>query len=215
MNILRYPRRIAGGFTLIELLVVISIMGLLASLTLMGFRHAQTQSSRNRTSAFHRAIMSGLESYHSDFGEYPESKGVGESMEFGKSKYYIGGSLMLYQALSGDGSSNIKLASGGGSESDGRVENDELQRIKLTEMPKEMWLKSSKGYMIVDGFGRPFQYTLGPPKAGPNEPIRANTTTVNSTYDLWSYAESETGTNDISLGAKQDVAISGKWIKNW
>jgi prepilin-type N-terminal cleavage/methylation domain-containing protein len=215
MNLFRSNRRLVGGFTLIELLVVISIMGLLASLTLMGFRHAQIQSSRNRTAAFHRAIMSGLESYHSDYGEYPEGEGLGEAMEFGKAKYFIGGSLMLYQALSGDGSSHIKLSTGGGVESNGRVENEELQRIKLAEMPKEMWLQTSKGYLLVDGFGRPFQYDLGPPKAGPDQALTANTTTVNSTYDLWSYAESETGTTLRSLSDKQDTAISGKWIKNW
>jgi len=215
MKMLRSTRRLVGGFTLIELLVVIAIMGLLASLTLMGFRHAQIQSSRNRTSNFHRAIMSGLESYHSDYGEYPEPVGLGESMEFGQSKYFIGGSLMLYQALSGDGTSEIKLASGGGSASNGILETEELARIKMTEMPKEIWLKTSKGFLMVDGFGRPFQYTPGPAKPAPNEPIRANTTTVNSTYDLWSYAETETGTNKVTLADKQDPAISGKWIKNW
>lgn len=215
MKTLRSTRRIVGGFTLIELLVVIAIMGLLASLTLMGFRHAQVQSSRNRTSAFHRAIMSGLESYNSDFGEYPEPVGQGESMEFGQAKYFIGGSLMLYQALSGDGNASIKLSSGGGGASNGIIETEELARIKMTDMPKEIWLKTSKGYLMVDGFGRPFQYTLGPPKPAPNEPIRPNTTTVNSTYDLWSYAESETDTTKVTLADKQNIAISGKWIKNW
>ena len=153
--------RTTAAFTLIELLVVIAIMALLASLTMMGFSSASVNASRNRTAAFHRAIMSGLENYHSENGEYPEPRSSGKRTNFGKSQYEIGGSLMLYQALSGDGDDEIKTAASSRSPSDGVVETDkEIANIMLKEMPREMSQKTSTGeWLLMDGFGHPFQYT--------------------------------------------------------
>lgn len=211
-------RRLVAGFTLIELLIVISIMALLASLTMMGFSSAQVNSSRSRTSAFHRAIMSGLEAYHSENGEYPEPRDAGKTTNFGKSDFEIGGSLMLYQALSGDGNDEIKLATASRNRSNGIIEDAEIPEIKLKEMPREMTKKTASGeWLLVDGFGHPFQYTY-PKRASSGSSSGQGTpsnTTINTTYDLWSYAEDDKHTRDTSLGAKQDTTISGKWIKNW
>ena len=210
----RIHRRTAAGFTLLELLVVISIMALLASLTLMGFRHASMTSSRNRTSAFHRGIMSALENYRSDAGEYPEPRNTGQQTEFGSKRYDIGGALMLYQALSGDGDSEIKAASGGASSSDGKVDDDELAGVYMKEMPRELVLKTTNGWMLADGFTHPFQYTYPKREEGAEQGTRSSNT-VNTTYDLWSFAEDDQNTSDTGLGAKQDTKVSGKWIKNW
>jgi prepilin-type N-terminal cleavage/methylation domain-containing protein len=215
MKTISVCRRSPAAFTLMELLIVISIMALLASLTMMGFSSAQVNASRNRTSAFHRAIMSGLEAYHSDNGEYPEPRSGGKTTNFGKGQYEIGGALMLYQALSGDGDDEIKSSSGSRNRSNGKIDNDkEIAEIKLKEMPREMWKStSSDEWVIVDGFGHPFQYTY--PKHTGAAAGTPSTTTVNTTYDLWSYAEDDKHTQKTSLGDKQDVNISGKWIKNW
>jgi prepilin-type N-terminal cleavage/methylation domain-containing protein len=202
------------GFTLLELLVVISIMALLASLTLMGFRHASNQSSRNRTTATHRAIMSALENYHSDNGEYPEPRSQGQDVQFGTSSYNIAGALMLYQALSGDGSDEIKTSGGGSGSSDGLIKDDELTEAKWKEIPKEVILKTSNGWMLIDGFGHPFQYTYPQRQTGKEQGTKSSNT-VNTTYDLWSFAEDDKHTEEVSLGSKQDPSISGKWIKNW
>ncbi len=209
--------RTTAAFTLIELLVVIAIMALLASLTMMGFSSASVNASRNRTAAFHRAIMSGLENYKSENGEFPEPRSAGKRTNFGNNQYEIGGSLMLYQALSGDGDDEIKSANGRSSASDGVVETDaEIAAIMLKEMPREMSQKTSTGeWLLMDGFGHPFQYTY-PQRSGKNAGQGApSTNTINTTYDLWSYAEDDKNTTETSLTSKQETNISGKWIKNW
>ena len=213
-------RRRAAGFTLMELLVVIAIIALLASLTLMGFRHAQTTAMRNRTTAFHRSIMSGLENYHSEFGEYPKPKKAAQTAVFTGKTYNVGGSLMLYQAMSGDGDTEIDVAAGTLGASTGGLTSTEaaLSHVMYKEMPKELVRRDPVGYLLVDGFGHPFQYAVPNPTTkahyGANTTV-ANTDTVNSTYDLWSYGDDDTNTNQTSLDARKSDIISAKWIKNW
>jgi prepilin-type N-terminal cleavage/methylation domain-containing protein len=206
-----------AAFTLIELLIVIAIMAILASLTLMGFRSAQINSSRARTAAFHRAIMSGLENYHSENGEYPEPSGTGENTNYGSLQFDISGATMLYQALSGDGDDQIKIGSNGDRKaSNGTVDTDqEIASIMLKEMPTEMAKKTSGGeWALMDGFGHPFQYTFPKVTTG-SSAGSSSSNTINTTYDLWSYAEDDKNNERKSISDKQDVMISGKWIKNW
>ncbi len=212
-------RAFARGFTLIELMVVIGIMALLASLTFMGFQHAQMSASRSKTESFLTGIKSGLEAYNTDFGEYPEPRGDATA-KFGPVNYHIGGAMMLYQALSGDGTSEMKLSSGGGKPSNGKVEDDELPNVKFSDMPKDMWKRTSDGYMLMDGFGKPFQYTKfvnpsGGSKTATGQAVKNSDTTMNKTYDLWSYGGDESHADKIDTGSKKDIKMSGKWIKNW
>jgi prepilin-type N-terminal cleavage/methylation domain-containing protein len=194
----------ASGFTLIELLVVIAIIALLASLTIGAFSYATTAAARNRTSATQAAIMAGLERYNADFGEYPTPSNPESTGTFNNISYRAGGAEMLYQALSGDGTSAIQLATGGGRASDGRVDDDEAPNIKMPDMPKEIWLLVNNRYYIVDGFRKPFQYTKG-----------GQPDAVNPTYDLWSFGEDEQNTSQVSISMKTDPQINAKWITNW
>ena len=197
------PIRRNHAFTLMELLVVIAIIAILAAMTMGTFSYAQKAAMRNRTTAVHRAIVSGLENYNSEYGEYPEPASEGTSSEFNGRSYKTGGALMLYQALTGDGTSNIKIAAGGGGASDGRWTDDE--KMLLTEMPKEMYtLSGTNLYMLLDGFAHPFQYTKG-----------GTADAVNPTFDLWSYGEDEANTQVTGKGQKQDAKTSAKWIKNF
>ena len=199
----RYTSRRHAAFSLMELLVVISIIALLAAMTMGAFTFAQKASMRNRTTAMHRGIISGLENYNSEFGEFPEPSGSGGQREFNGKNYSTGGALMLYQALSGDGSDMIKIASGGTKPSDGKWEGAE--KMQLTDMPKEMYtFRGANIYMVLDGFYHPFQYTKG----GTSEAI-------NPTYDLWSYGEDEQNTSSMDKAAKQSFKTSAKWIKNF
>jgi len=185
-----------------ELLVVISIIALLAAMTMGAFTFAQKSAMRNRTTAMHRAIISGLENYHSEYGEYP-APASDSSDTFNKKTYNIGGATMLYQALSGDGSDKIKLGSGGAAASDGRWDTDE--KMMLTDMPKEMYMRGGKNsYMLLDAFYHPFQYTKG-----------GTANAVNSSFDLWSYGEDEENTKSTDKSSKQNPRTSAKWIKNF
>ncbi len=220
MSTLSYRRRRAAGFTIMELLVVIAIMALLASLTLMAFRYASISAMRNRTVAFSRGLESGLENYHRDNGEYPRPKRPAQTGTFGSNKTYnVGGALMLYQAMTGDGDTELELANSVLGASTGRLTDQEISRVAFKEMPKDLWKRDTAGYIVVDGFGHPFQY------AAPNPNIKARygaaTTTagapetINTTYDLWSYGDDEQHTTQGTVDAKRSETISAKWIKNW
>ncbi|HSJ01387.1 MAG TPA: hypothetical protein VK956_02995, partial [Verrucomicrobium sp.] len=58
--------------------------------------------------------------------------------------------------------------------------------------------------ILIDGYGRPFQYTVG-----------GSTNAVNSTYDLWSYGDVEPGPVSEDLETKKSPTKSVTWIKNW
>lgn len=194
----------SAGFTLIELLVVIAIIALLASLTIGAFSYATTAAGRNRTSATQAAIMAGLERYNADFGEYPTPSTPEATAIFNNTTYTAGGAEMLYQALSGDGTSAIQLATGGGNPSDGQVTDQEAVNIKMTDIPKEIWLRVNNSFYMVDGFRKPFQYTKG---GTPNA--------VNPTYDLWSFGQDTSNTQQVSPSMKANPQVNAKWIINW
>lgn len=212
-------RRRRPAFTLIELLVVIAIIAILAALTMGTFSSSSVASSRNRTMAALSAITAGLEQYKEKFGEYPEpanptlmgsGAGAAGSMR-------VGGALMLYQAITGDGNDQIRLASGAATmASDGKVDDVERPNSIRGDLPKNMILNTANGYMLIDGFGRPFQYEKGTV----TDPMGTipNPNAVNTTYDLWSIAQLEPGrmAGDPYSGAtKRNAAATSAWIKNW
>lgn len=201
-----------------ELMVVVAIMALLATLTLMGFRYAQITAMRNRSTAFLKGISSGLENYHSEFGEYPRAKKTAMTSEFGTKTYNVGGALMLYQALSGDGDSDIEVANSTLGASNGRIEGQEVNHVMMKEMPNELWRRDTTGYIVVDGFSHPFQYQAPNPNAKVQHGAAATgkgIDTINATYDLWSFGEDDQHTNQVTMDMKQSEAATSKWIKNW
>jgi hypothetical protein len=173
---------------------------LIAFLWLVSFGES-VPSGRNKSSAFHRAIMAGLEDYHSEFGEYPAPVAPGVIARFDGHDYDVSGALMLYQALTGDGDDRIKTALPDKRASDGRIDEDELKRAFLRDMPQEMIRKTETGYLLVDGFGHPYQFSP------------SGSASVNDTFDLWSFAES-TPTLPIEKPVKQSP-LAAHWIKNW
>lgn len=206
-------RRLAGGFTLIELLVVIAIIALLAALTLGGFQYAQQAAGRNKTTASLAAIKSGLEQYKEKFGEYPAvpSGSAAETGTYGGITVKRAAAAMLYQALSGDGNTYIQLSGATAEESNGEVSAEEVPNSINSNLPPQMIFSSGlkKGdagsRYLIDGFGRPFQYTKG-----------GEATAVNPTYDLWSFGHSDTvGTPKDDLETKKSATATATWIKNW
>lgn len=213
-----HPRKLVpAGFTVIELLVVITIIALLFALTIGGFTYAQKSAARSRTTAAMSAMKSALERYSQEFGEYPAPQNPGDTIAIGDKTYEVGAAAMLYQALSGDGYDNILLAqtptNGGTASSDGSLEEAESKNVMLTDMPREFFINRDGRYFMTDGFGRPFQYVKAAPQVAGEQP-----TTINSTYDIWSYGDDEENTSarsidTISPGAVKDA--SQRWIKNW
>ncbi len=65
--------RVSSGFTLIELLVVVTIIAILAALTLQTAGYIQKKAASSRAEAEVAAISLALESYKIDYGDYPES----------------------------------------------------------------------------------------------------------------------------------------------
>jgi prepilin-type N-terminal cleavage/methylation domain-containing protein len=200
-----YSKASPRGFTLIELIVVIAIIALLSSLTIGAFSYATAAAGRNRTEATKAALVAGLERYYTEFGEYPQPSNPGATETFNGKPYRAGGAEMLYQAMSGDGTSAIQLASGGNRGSDGIIDDLEAKNIMMQDMPKDLYVEVNRRFYIVDGFRRPFQYTKG-----------GTPTAVNPTYDLWSYGQDDPGqTTEEGIAQKTNPQIASKWIHNW
>ena len=196
------------GFTLMELLVVIGIIALLAALVLGS--GGSGSSKRQVTQSANQMIESALDRYREHYGEYPEPLNGDETAEIMPGKVYrIGAAKCLYQALRGDGCDAIKGAQSVGnnnSQSDGQVSAGEIKNAMIPEMPQGMWRKVGGSYILVDAFGRPLQY------------IKADSdkkNTINSTYDLWSYAEDEKNIMAKSKNTEAHASLGAKWIKNW
>lgn len=212
------PRR---GFTLVEMLIVVTIMSMLAALTMGGYTYAMRSSKRRISTGTFAAIKLALDRYETDFGEFPEPAGSDETVEIlpGKS-YNVSGAACLYQALTGDGYDAIKGVGGSSGSSDSSAQSDgktegaeEINNMKLAEIPPTIFTKRGSTYFIIDGFGRPFQYIKAAAPTAANPVPEANT--INSTYDLWSYSEDEVNTTKKSIETLENTQLSAKWIKNW
>jgi len=62
-----------GGFTLLEILIVVVIIGILASITLVGVTYAIKTSKISNTQAMISTIQGGMESYKTRWRDYPPS----------------------------------------------------------------------------------------------------------------------------------------------
>jgi type II secretory pathway pseudopilin PulG len=185
--------------------IVVAIIALLASLVIHG--SSPRSGKRRTTEAAMSAIDSALEGYLEKFGEYPEPANPDETAEVMPGKVYrIGASKCLYQALTGEGSDAIQGTDEKAKPSDGTWDDEDLTRVMFKDMPSSMRRKIGDHYLIVDGFGRPFQYI----KADPDKK-----NTLNTTYDLWSYGDDETHLHATSKDTEADPSLGAKWIKNW
>lgn len=215
------------GFTLVEMLIVITIISMLAALTMGGYTYAMRSSKRRLTSGTFEAIKLALERYNTEFAEFPQPVGTDQMVQFppGTATYDVSGAACLYQALTGDGYDQINgvtsSGSGGaGGTSDGKTEGAaEVKNKMFVEIPQTIYTRKGSTYLLIDGFGHPFQYIKAaapaavPAGGGAAPPTTA--TTVNSTYDLWSYSEDETNTVKKSIDTLKDPTLSLKWVKNW
>ncbi len=200
-----------GGGALRGLLWIIGLAGLLVYLTVGRLPGSHQATGRNRTTASLAVIKSGLEQYYEKYGRYPEptEEAEGDSETFDGVTMNRGGAAMLYQAITGDGSDYVKAESKG-TPSDGTVDAQEVVNSINSNLPPFMIFSMSKSKEVpglrclVDGYGRPFQYTKG-----------GHVEAVNSTYDVWSYADEKSTTVNRDLATKKDPQKTATWIKNW
>ena len=197
----------SDGFTLIELLVVISIIAILASLTIATIGYATNKAARDRTKSEINALSVALESYKIDNGDYPRSTNTDALNARSAPQLAIQNSvvptpsgpasLTLYTALSGDGA-------------DGSAPNRSLSaaektasnnRIYFQFKPNMLYPRAPAGSTspvtaLVDPFLNVYGYSTIGSKANRN----ATTEGYNPTFDLWSTVNGS--------------PIAG-WITNW
>lgn len=146
--------------------------------------------------------MQALEAYKEKHGQYPSPRKARVMLTIDGQEFDASGALMLYQAIRGDGNDMIDMR-GPSHASDGVLEEAEVaDNLEVVSLPRSAVQKSSVGYILVDGYGQPFQYSAG------------TSDSVNPSYDLWSFgAEKQALRTDKST--KQDAKATAGWIKNW
>lgn len=143
------------GFTLVELLAVITIIVILAALTVGAMGWVQKKAAVDKTRTQIALLENGLEQFYADNGFYP----VGNS------------SLVVYQALFGDGiNPDGTFGAPDGIPDDGATVY--IQDLDPATDPRQMIKKSgNRPTALVDPFGSEYLYMSGPAfKAQMNNP---------------------------------------------
>src|SRR4051812_43481402 len=96
-----------AGFTILELLIVITIIAVLAGLTIATMGYVSGKARRSRAEAEIAAISAALENYKADNGVYPSDTATDALVPtIGDPKNYVDAGATLYQQLSGDQDKN-------------------------------------------------------------------------------------------------------------
>jgi len=192
---------------MVEILVTISIIALLASLSIVAMGHANRTSNREKTKAYLKAIELNLERFRNDNGSYPRPKEGSDGImtTVGGNNYSMGGAITLYQALTGDGDDAIEDGTTGSQGQAGSLRDAIVYWPDADPNGSQRISREADGkYYIADGFGAPFQYKVPPPVDPRNpdnfESLRLEYNNPRS-YDLWSFAG--------------DIENEKAWVKNW
>jgi prepilin-type N-terminal cleavage/methylation domain-containing protein len=201
---MKRPTLFSRGFTLIELLVVISIIMVLASLTMSLFRYANVKAASDRARAEIAALSLAIESYKIDNGDYPRDTASTDTLIAQNSTNatisngtYKASSLVLYSALSGD--TGLLGVTG--------TTSGTKNTIYFEFKPGLLYPRSPAGVKrtapitaLIDPFRNVYGYsTVG----SITSPVTGQG--YNPTFDLWSTADVD------QKGATTEVT----WIKNW
>ena len=202
-----FPKK-PNGFTLVELLVVISIIAILAGLTLSTLSYAQNQAARSRAKAEIQGMSLAIESYKIDNGDYPRDLAANSTDNFyliansdpklvtvnattaSPAAYMMAASVALYKELSGDTNLN---------------RGKPTQKVYFTFRPNMLYPKAAAGSnATVTALLDPFRNIYGYSTAG-SKAVPVAGQGFNPTFDLWSTADfKQTG-----------ATTSNTWITNW
>ncbi len=177
-----------AGFTLVELLTVITIIIVLAGLTVQISGYVQRKGAMARAQAEVAAMEAALESYRADNGIYPSDAATDalDAQTSTNPSGYQSASLLLYKELSGD------------SNADGQFSDTEKGNKTYFEFPDNMLAKNGDTVLYVqDPFGFSYGYSTIQQSGGDGG--------FNPTIDLWS-------TGGKNLGSDVDKA---NWLTNW
>jgi prepilin-type N-terminal cleavage/methylation domain-containing protein len=166
------------GFTLIEVLMVMTIIIILASLTVGGLQFVKTRQNNNKAEIQINLLSRGLEEYNLDNGDYPGDEDAGGANGTGETN-------MLFQALYYDGFEAMEAG-------------DESATIYLSDLDplndSQKWLEGSGSTAtIVDPWKNEYLYRRGSGAFNPD-------------YDLWSKGkDSETEGDGEADKDKDDI----------
>lgn len=140
------------GFTLVELLTVITIIVILAGLTVGALGWVQRKAAVDKARAQLALLENGLEQYYADTGVYPEARDRN--------------GLALYYALFGDGVGPDGIR---GTDDDGPVDGkpDDGAKVYVPDLDPNAnsgMLEGTPGRApnkVVDPFGNPWEYIGG------------------------------------------------------
>lgn len=188
------------------LLISAIVAVLLISLVSGAWRFAMQTAARNRTAVIHSGVLNALEVFKSQpqIGVYPEPAHPDATMVIDGKTVRIGGAMMLYQLISGDGTSEIMPGGDPAKVSNGRTDDDDPARILVADLPKNEVLVSEGRYLLIDARGHPLQYVPG----GKNETVGAN-------FDLWSYGGDAATLGEHRIEIRRDPAATAKWVKEF
>jgi len=198
------------GFTLVELLVVITIITILAGLTLSTVEYANKKAAMDRARTEIAGLEVALESYKIDNGDYPRSTGTSQTdMAADKlnaqtdlnATYVAGGkyqlaSLALYEALSADTNADRVISSA----------EKAAGRVYFPFKPNMLYPPSPVGAaaVAVTGIADPFHNIYGYSTIG-SSTTGTQAGGYNPTFDIWSTVDpKKSGTTPLAT-----------WITNW
>jgi general secretion pathway protein G len=186
-----------AAFTLLELLIVITIIAILAGLTIATMGYVNSKARRSRAEAEIAAISAALENYKADNGAYPRDVATDALLPTeADPKNYVSSGTSLYQQLSGD------------QDKDPSTPGDDTKNyLGSLAKPANVAANPGGGFYLRDPFANsagtanPYGYSTAKASGG---------TGYNPTFDLWSTC-GESGPKPTETFAQYQA----RWVKNW
>lgn len=203
------------GFTLIELLVVVSIIAVLAGITLGTLGSVQKKAARGRAAVEIAAIETALERYKVDYGDYPaiSNIGTGGNVYAGNPSTYIGANVTMQPngtITAGSGAVRLFAELTGRTAFTAPVNPNRTPYLELKE--GQIARKDANSY-IQDPFGYAYGYYYNPAGVATATPNRKSL--MNEVVpDIWSTG-GETGNVNFTNTATPEYGRYMKWITNW